>query len=191
MVNKQCPSDVRIIGGRWRGRKIPVLDQIGLRPTPARVRETVFNWLQADIVGAHCLDLFAGSGALGIEALSRGAAFVDFIDNSARVIQHLHTLFAQLHIDNVRARHGDALALLPSISHKIDIVFLDPPFKTQLLLACCSLLEQVALLNQDNRLYLETDHALSAGDLSEKWECLREKKAGNVYYYLFHCQIDH
>lgn len=184
------PGQIRIIAGKWRGRKLKVPEHTDLRPTPDRVRETVFNWLQFNIVDSHCLDMFAGSGALGFEALSRGAQFVDFIDNSPTVIRHLNDTLKQLNANNASFHRGDALTILPTIKNSIDIVFLDPPFQKDLLLPCCSFLEQSNLLSFHNRIYIETNKPLSELKLSHRWQCMHEKKAGNVFYALFHLVVD-
>ena len=130
---KKVASQLRIIGGMWRGRKLRFPDRPGLRPTGDRVRETLFNWLEPELAGAHCLDLFAGSGALGIEALSRGAARCDFVDADREALtaveQHLNTLDAS---DRSTLQCGSAAEYLSAAQGGWDIVFVDPPFEAQL-----------------------------------------------------------
>lgn len=129
---------VRIIGGEWRGRKLTVLDKSGLRPTADRVRETLFNWIQWQIVGSECLDLFAGTGILGIEAFSRGARQVTLIEQDAEIMANLAMQLAQFPKHNITLRQADALHFLADAPvHPVDLVFLDPPFALQLLDPCC------------------------------------------------------
>ena len=128
-------NQLRIIGGVWRGRKLDFPSIPGLRPTPDRVRETVFNWLQFDVVGSRCLDLFAGSGALGVEALSRGASVVTFIDEQSSVIAAIKSNMNVLAANDVRCLTADALSYLRNSNseNKFDIVFCDPPFQQDFL----------------------------------------------------------
>jgi 16S rRNA (guanine966-N2)-methyltransferase len=177
---------LRIIGGRWRGRKLAFPDIPGLRPTTDRVRETLFNWLQADIPGARCLDLFAGSGALGLEALSRGAARVVFVDESPVVTQQL-----QEHLQNLQCQDGvvinqsalDYLRRGSGIEH-YDVIFLDPPFNLGLMKESIQLLEEKGWLRPNTFIYLETESSLKNLTLPNDWEVLREKVAGQVTYRL-------
>ncbi len=178
------PGQVRIIGGMWRGRKIKVPDLPGLRPTPDRVRETLFNWLQPVIQGAHCLDLFAGSGALGFEALSRGAGHVVWVDQSRAVVNLL-----QEELQHFGANHAEVyLAKVPEQLHKptqpFDIVFLDPPFQENLLVPCCFYLEEKAFLADNAYIYLEAKETISAESLPANWQLLKSQKAGQVAYHL-------
>src|SRR6185312_11393174 len=125
--SSSAPGKLRIIGGTLRGSRIAVPDFPGLRPTPDRVRETLFNWLAPVIDGAQCLDLFAGTGALGIEALSRGAAQVDFVESDARLADLLRANLTRLKQD-AQVHVGDAMRHLAQVSSRYDLVFLDPPF---------------------------------------------------------------
>lgn len=178
-------SQLRIIGGQWRGRKLSFTPAPGLRPTTDRVRETLFNWLAPDIHGARCLDLFAGSGALGLEALSRGAAHCDFIDTSAaslRQIQsHLGTLGAS---EAGHCRAGSALEFLATGEGPWDIIFLDPPFGADLVEASCELLGRPGLLANPALVYVETGKREQPG-FPDSWTLFREKQAGDVCYRLF------
>lgn len=185
----------RIIGGKWRGRKITFDDAQGLRPTTDRIRETVFNWLQPYIVQSLCLDCFAGSGALGFEALSRGAASVLFLENNAATVRNLKQNRDRLNTAGVPTsaaliyRH-DTLNWLQSpasdsrSTQRYDLVFLDPPFHSNLLEKCCVLLNNSDKLNENAIIYLE--HAVDDTPvLPDNWRCLKQKSAGQVAYKLF------
>ena len=157
-----APGRVRIIAGEWRGRQLPVLDREGLRPTGDRLRETLFNWVTPYVSGARCLDLFAGSGALGVEALSRGAAHCDFVDSGAALAQSLREVLRSLGAGERAAVHaGDALAFLDSAAHGSDaappwdIVFLDPPFAADLATAALAALVRGRHLAPGCLVYLE------------------------------------
>lgn len=177
---------LRIIGGHWRGRKLAFPDVEGLRPTPDRVRETLFNWLQHDIHGARCLDLFAGSGALGLEALSRGASRVVFVDNSRLVTDQLETHLQTLQCQDAAVLRMSALDYLQrgSGSEHYDIIFLDPPFHHELVQKSVHLLEEKGWLKPGAFIYLETESSLKELHLPAGWEVLREKHAGQVTYRL-------
>ena len=175
---------LRIIGGRWRSRTLPVIDQQGLRPTPDRIRETLFNWLQAQIPGAHCLDLFAGSGALGFEAASRGAATVLMLEKQPDVCALLKKNIQLLQADNVQLQQQDALSWLAKSSVAYDVVFVDPPYNSDLLAQSCVLLEQNNHLADTAYIYLESASNQDLPDLPQNWQIIRGKKAGQVGYYL-------
>jgi len=148
---------LRIIGGQWRGRRLEFPDVPGLRPTPDRVRETLFNWLQADIVGARCLDLFAGSGALGLEALSRGASRVVLVDESPVATRQLEDNLQTLRTDDariVRLPVQTFLARGPGDA-RYDVVFLDPPFAQGLIPPSLQLLEERGWLAPGTRIYIK------------------------------------
>lgn len=178
-----APGRLRIIGGTWRGRKIDVPDREGLRPTPDRVRETLFNWLQAEIEGARCLDLFAGTGILGLEALSRGAATVTWVDRDALAFAPLRAALARLGAagDLVQA---DAAHFLNGSARPYDVVFLDPPYATQLLAPCCKLLEDRGWLTPRAWIYLEQRESGELPALPANWELTRSRRAGQVGYHL-------
>jgi 16S rRNA (guanine966-N2)-methyltransferase len=180
------PGALRIIGGQWRGRKLRFAAAPGLRPSPDRVRETLFNWLMAAVPGARCLDLFAGSGALGLEALSRAALSCFFVDTNAancrQISEHLRTLQCAAG----QVANSDAAAWLrQAASIPFDIVFLDPPFHGGLLGECCQLLEQRGWLSPSALIYIETasDEPLPA--LPPNWRQHRDRSAGKVAYRLF------
>jgi 16S rRNA (guanine966-N2)-methyltransferase len=177
-------GQIRIIGGVWRGRKIQVPDVPNLRPTPDRVRETLFNWLQPVIAGAYCLDLFAGSGALGFEALSRGAAYVEMVDQSPKVVTLLRLELIKFDAKNADVYAATAPAQLRQPARPFDVVFLDPPFKEDLLLPCCRMLEEKEFLAEDAYIYLESADTLTEEMLPKNWRLLKSKKAGQVSYHL-------
>ncbi|MGR2738302.1 16S rRNA (guanine(966)-N(2))-methyltransferase RsmD [Billgrantia sp. Q4P2] len=172
---------LRIIGGEYRRRLLPVLDSPGLRPTPDRVRETLFNWLAATTPGARVLDLFAGTGALGLEALSRGAAEALFVERDGQVARALADNLRTLGADERgRVHTGDALALLavgPNDDAPFSLVFVDPPFRQGLAEPCCERLEQ-GWLASDAWIYLETETALEVG-VPANWSLHREVRAGD------------
>ena len=180
MVKGVKPGKVRIIAGDYRGRRIPVPQKPDLRPTPDRVRETLFNWLGQWLDGLVCLDLFAGSGALGFEAASRGAARVVMVENDAVVFQSLEKFRALVGARAVEVVRGDALEYLARARERFDVVFLDPPFRQNALPA---VLERLTpRLAKGARVYVETSKPLEAGP---PWAALREDRAGAVRYALF------
>ena len=179
-------NKIRIIGGQWRSRQLPFQDAPGLRPTPARVRETLFNWLQHDIIGSRCLDLYAGSGALGIEAASRGAKQVVQVENNPQCCRQLHANAKFLKADQVRIIQQDVFRYLASGDEQpVDIVFLDPPFNKNLAIQTCQWLKDKGWLAADARIYVEVEKGLPLTGLPENWQALRHKSAGEVDYYLF------
>ncbi|MEQ8515187.1 MAG: 16S rRNA (guanine(966)-N(2))-methyltransferase RsmD [Chromatocurvus sp.] len=181
-------STVRIIGGCWRGRRVPVVDARGLRPTADRIRETLFNWLQADIKGARCLDLFAGSGALGIEALSRGAAHCTFVDSNGDVLRGISASLATLEGDDRAACHPQpAATFVAGCQAAFDIVFLDPPFADGMLPAICQQLQDSPALGEHSLVYIESAQPPAASELPARWQPLRQKRAGAVHYALYSC----
>jgi RNA methyltransferase, RsmD family len=177
------PNQLRIIGGTWRSRRVSFPDVEGLRPSPDRVRETLFNWLAPIIQGARCLDLYAGSGALGLEALSRGAAEVVFVDTDRRVIVQLEQNFKLLGAHGASVVQADALAFLQRPPRPFDVVFLDPPFRRDLLPACLEKLG-AGWLASGARVYVENEAELGEPPLPPDWELLRSKQAGQVRYSL-------
>ncbi|MHB8448201.1 MAG: 16S rRNA (guanine(966)-N(2))-methyltransferase RsmD [Rudaea sp.] len=177
------PGKLRIIGGALRGSRIAVPDAPGLRPTPDRVRETLFNWLAPVIEGAKCLDLFAGTGALGIEALSRGAVAVQFVEADARLAELLRENVARLKQDAL-VHCIDALRFLAQGAERYDIVFLDPPFATNLWNTVAQALETHGRLRDAAWIYVESP-AGSMPDLPQNWTLHREGRAGEVRYALY------
>jgi 16S rRNA (guanine966-N2)-methyltransferase len=164
---------------------LDIADVPGLRPTSERVRETLFNWLAPSIQGARCLDLFAGTGALGFEALSRGATTVVFVDNSRRATRAIETSAKTLNATGAVVHHGDAVDYLRTARPgSFDIVFLDPPFADDRLEEVCRLIDELGLLAPGGRIYLEQDRAKPGIALPERWSLLKDKTAGNVRYML-------
>ncbi len=185
MKNRKSSNSLRIIGGEWRGRRLAFPDLDGLRPTPDRVRETLFNWLQPVIPGARCLDAFAGSGALGLEALSRGAAQVTLLDSAPKVIAQLRENLALLKCAHAELHCASALNYLDRPAHQTyHIVFLDPPYRKGLLAPACQLLEDHGWLTEGALIYLEAEPELSPLPVPANWEIVRNKQAGQVSYYL-------
>ena len=183
---KATASTLRIIGGQWRGRKLTFSPAPGLRPTTDRVRETLFNWLAPVVHQARCLDLFAGSGALGIEALSRGAAHCDFVDLSAAALGQIRA-----HLDTLGAAHRGTCHRLPASEFlaaaelPYDIVFVDPPFGLGLVEPTCRLLACSGLLAHGAAVYVESAAREGAAAIPSDWTLHREKTAGAVAYRLF------
>lgn len=175
---------VRIIGGKWRGRRLKVPDIKDLRPTPDRVRETIFNWLAPSIVGARCLDMFAGSGALGFEALSRGASYVAIVDQSAKAVALLQEELKEFGGDNALIYCAKAPEGLRKPEAPFDIVFLDPPYQAALLSACSHYLEDHELLADHAYIYLEADAPIKDNELPANWQIIKSKQAGQVAYHL-------
>lgn len=182
--SRQPPGSVRIIGGEWRGRRLPVVDLPGLRPSGDRTRETLFNWLQPCIHGAHCADLFAGSGALGLEAASRGAAEVTLIENTPLAMQSLRSAVVRLGgaaAGRVRLDEIDALRWLAARQPlSLDIVFVDPPFDSRLEVRALELLLQRDLLRPGGVVYIETARAASPPRPGLGWDLAKEKLLGEV-----------
>jgi 16S rRNA (guanine966-N2)-methyltransferase len=176
-------STVRIIGGQWRSRRLEFPERDGLRPTPDRVRETVFNWLAPRLAGARCLDLFAGSGAFGFEALSRGAARAVLVERDAKALTALHDNRQRLQAETAEIVAGDALEFLNRPVEPFDIVFLDPPYASGLLAPCLARLAERGWVRPGGFIYLEAPEgqppALPAG-----WTLMRSKTAGQVGYHL-------
>lgn len=176
---------LKIIGGEWRSRQIDVLDADGLRPTPNRVRETLFNWLQADIFNSRCLDLFAGSGALSFEAASRGAKSIIQVENNAAACRVLKLNAEKLGAAQIQTVQSDALTYLAkSPANQFDIIFIDPPFGLDLVAQSCELLEKNLWLAPYAKIYVETEMNLKL-ELPERWTLLKSKTAGEVAYSLF------
>ena len=182
-MKKPTTSTLRIIGGQWKRRNVSFLAVDDLRPTPDRVRETIFNWLQFDIQGKRCLDAFAGSGALGLEALSRGAADCVFIEkHPAQAKQLQHTLTTLGASSSVLC--GDSLHILAQHTQAFDVVFLDPPYALKLWQPVAALLVERALIHADTLAYLEADCDWPTLSLPAQWQCLKSTKAGTVHGFL-------
>jgi 16S rRNA (guanine966-N2)-methyltransferase len=177
---------LRIIGGGWRGRRLRFPAAALIRPTPDRVRETLFNWLGARIVGARCLDLFAGSGALGLEALSRGAAHVSFVERDAAAVRALRATLAEWGAqDGAQVERCDARAFLAHPPRPVDIAFLDPPYASGLLGEAAALLEGNGWLSDAALIYVECAARGALPPLPARWLPLKAKRAGEVGYHLY------
>lgn len=183
--NSRAGGRLRIIGGQWRSRQLPFPDVEGLRPTTDRVRETLFNWIQHDIPGARCLDLFSGSGALGFEALSRGAGNVVMIENNSKASFQLKENAKTLNAENVEIYHGDAMQFLSQENTPFDLIFLDPPFGKGFLQDCINQIVEMKLLKKDGAIYIESEQSLDDLEIPANWHPHREKQAGQVIYRLY------
>ena len=172
-------NEFRIIAGLWRRRRLRFPDLPGIRPSLDRVRETLFNWLRNRLPGARCLDLFAGSGALGLEALSRGVASVLFVDRERQVIEALRAHLKLLQATGGEVLQSDALTFLCGTAQPFDIVFLDPPFVSTLLLESTAALEQAGWLAPHAYIYMEYPHN-SSPLLPDNWQMIRASHAGRV-----------
>jgi|AntRauTorcE11897_2_1112592.scaffolds.fasta_scaffold01050_5 16S rRNA (guanine966-N2)-methyltransferase len=179
-------GQVRVIGGDWRGRKLPVPEAEGLRPTSDRVRETLFNWLQFDLPGSCCLDAFSGSGALAVESLSRGASQVMLLEKEPRVAKQLREMMTELDAARAEVLNADTLIYLDQPATKtFDLVYLDPPFTQGLLEPACQLLEKHGWLAEGAKIYLEIEKQAPVQQLPDHWQLLKEKQAGEVRYSLY------
>lgn len=178
-------GQIRIIGGQWRGRKLPVTDSPGLRPTTDRVRETLFNWLAPHMVDARCLDCFAGSGALGLESLSRYAAHATLLEMERAVAQQLQKNLATLKAANGQVVNTNTLNYLNQTGTPHDIVFVDPPFRKGLLDETLNLLEKNGWLADDALIYVESEVENEMPSVPASWHLHREKVAGQVAYRLY------
>jgi 16S rRNA (guanine966-N2)-methyltransferase len=181
------PRVLRIIGGRHRGRRLRFPAGMDIRPTPDRVRETLFNWLQPRIVAARVLDLFAGSGALGLEALSRGAAHVTFVERDRRAAAAIDSVVRDWKEQEATVVCADALAWLdrPAGAEPFDLVFLDPPYDSTLLAEAAAAVARTGRLAPDARVYLERRAREPLSALPSTWKELRAGRAGEVGYHLF------
>ncbi|CCK04267.1 Methyltransferase [Cronobacter sakazakii 701] len=178
-------GQIRIIGGQWRGRKLPVPHSPGLRPTTDRVRETLFNWLAPYLVGARCLDCFAGSGALGLEALSRYAADATLLEMERSVAQQLQKNLATLKSSAAKVVNTNTLNFLNQNGEPHDIVFVDPPFRKGLLEETLNLLETRGWLAPQALIYVESEVENGLPPVPANWQLHREKVAGQVAYRLY------
>ncbi|WP_412972272.1 16S rRNA (guanine(966)-N(2))-methyltransferase RsmD [Glaciecola sp. MF2-115] len=184
-ARKQANSStgsIRIIGGSHRGRKLPVLNAEGLRPTTDRMKETLFNWLMLDMRGAICLDCFAGAGSLGFEALSRGARSVTFMELDRQAANQLQANANLLKYDTKVAeiRHGNTLELLKKYKSASDIVFIDPPFNQQLVQPCIKLIDENELVIQGSKIYIEMEVSDMTVQIPDSWKLIKEKSTQQV-----------
>ena len=184
-MRRTRPNTVRIIGGLWRSRLIEFPDAADLRPTPDRVRETLFNWLGQDLTGMACLDLFAGSGALGFEALSRGAASVVMVEKHPAALRALRENARKLGAANLTLIRGDALEFAGGARSRFDVVFVDPPYRAGTHVAALGVVRR--LLAEGGRVYVESDTAFEA---PRGWSIFRRARAGNVHFHLLARELD-
>ncbi len=186
--NHGGPGVVRIISGQWKGRKLPVLDVQGLRPTTDRVKETLFNWLMQDIHGKKVLDCFSGSGSLALEALSRHADSALLLEMDAKAARQLSQHLKTLQCENAQVVQVDSLQYLAKpATNQFDLVFIDPPFRQGLVDKCCNLLEN-GWLTADALIYLECEKELPISNLPSNWRIIKEKIAGQLAYRLLQRQ---
>jgi len=177
---------IRLISGQWKGKKLPVKDKQGLRPTTDRTKETLFNWLMHDIRDANCLDCFSGSGSLGFEALSRYAKYCTFLELDKQIANQLQTNLNTLKIDNAQIIQTDSLQyLMQAATIKYDVVFIDPPFNQGLAQPCIDQLASQDHLADQCLIYVEVENTLNTIEFPEDWSLLKEKTSGQVRYQLF------
>jgi 16S rRNA (guanine(966)-N(2))-methyltransferase RsmD len=183
-ARRSLPHQVRIIGGLWKRTLLPVADRPGLRPTPDRVRETLFNWLGQDLTGWRCVDAFAGSGALGLEAASRGAADVLLVEAEGALVDQLRAIVKRLEAQNVRVQRGNALSVLAALPPaSVDLVFLDPPFEADLFDKALAAARPA--IAADGMIYLEAPAPWEGEALARHGlEPVRHMKAGAVHGHL-------
>ncbi len=180
------PGFVRIISGQWRGRRLPVLNAQGLRPTTDRVKETLFNWLMQDTAGRTVLDCFSGSGSLALEALSRHANFATLVELDKTAVKQLQQHLQTLKCNNAEVIAGSCLVYLQQAAKRqYDLVFLDPPFRQNLLLPCATLLEQQSWLSDNALIYVECEKELPVAQLPANWRPIKESVAGQLAYRLY------
>lgn len=181
-MQKNTQGKIRIIGGQWRGRKILVADEQGLRPTGDRIRETVFNWLQPVIAGADCLDPFAGTGSLSYEALSRGADSSTLLEQNSSLVSVLNKNKKTLGAETATIENTDALAWLRQCHQRFDLIFLDPPFGQNLVEPACQLIRDNNCLKTDGLVYIESERKQ---DDPQGFEMYKQKTTGQVQYGLY------
>ncbi len=175
---------VRIIGGRWKGRRIKFTEVAGLRPTLDRVKETLFNWLMYDVEGARCLDLFAGSAALGIEALSRGASEVVFVEKNKKVADNIHAALKELEFANAKVFNTSAEVVFKKNEHAYDIIFVDPPFFQEYLQSTLEALNCEKFVKPGSLIYVEREKHSDSVLFPENWVILKNKQVGGLEFYL-------
>ena len=189
-ITKSTDGFIRVISGQFRGRKLPVKDVQGLRPTTDRIKETVFNWLMQDTRDANVLDCFAGSGGLGFEALSRFASNATFLELDPSAAKQLEQNISTLKLINAQVKHTNSLSFLEqkNINTPFDLVFVDPPFRKNLAQTSCNLLEINNWLNEDALIYVEVESDLNTFKPPSNWLLIKEKKAGQVFCRLYQRQ---
>ena len=185
-MNKDPTSSLRIIGGQWRGRRLPIPIHHTLRPTPNAIRETLFNWLAPRLSNCTCLDVFAGSGALGTEALSRGASWVTFLEKSKKIAAMIGQNMAQLNGEaHSLVIHTDALHWLTTAhATPFDIIFIDPPFHHNFIDPVCALIHQYKWICTGGYVYLEHERKTTPR-VPKSWQCYRTKTSKHIAYSLY------
>lgn len=178
-------NKIRIIAGKWRSRQLLFEALPGLRPTPIKIRETAFNWLQAQVAGSDCLDLYAGSGALGFEAASRGANTVLMVEHNGTACRWLKHNADRLRATQINIAQTDVLQFLAGTALPFNLVLLDPPFAQGLAQQTCHWLEDNGWLAAQAKVYIEVERSLILDNMPKNWHCLKNKQAGQVAYYLF------
>jgi 16S rRNA (guanine966-N2)-methyltransferase len=178
-------NKLRIIAGDWRSRQLVFEDLPELRPSPARIRESLFNWLQHDVLASQCLDLYAGSGALGFEAASRGGDVVVMVESNPKACRLIKENTLKLKTEKIKIVQSDVFKFLAGDSRPFDLVFLDPPFNKGLAQQTCHWLEDKNWLKPIAKIYVEVENQLILDDMPANWQCLKSKKLGEVGYYLF------
>ena len=183
MSNHQRQS-IRIIGGKWKGRKINFPEQLDVRPTGNKTRETLFNWLHGELFDAKCLDLFSGSGALGLEALSRGAKYVRFVEKNNETAGYIKKSLSEFEkeVTGEEVICADAIEWIRKNNEVFDIVFIDPPFNGDQIYEICQKVEAAAMAKR--LIYLEWHSDIDSSLLPEKWNLLKQKKSGSVFFAL-------
>lgn len=183
--NSKNRGKVRITSGEWKNRNLEVPDIDGLRPTSERVRETLFNWLMPSIHKSVCLDLFAGSGSLGFEALSRGAKHCTFVEKSKLAFSQIKTTRTSLNALNSEVHNCDAIDFLSSVhNHNFNLVFLDPPFSDDYLISSIESIHEYQLVSSGGYIYIEFNKNNDLFDLPDNWSVIRKKIYGNVCFIL-------
>lgn len=183
-VKKQSGStgSIRVISGKWRGRKLPVLDAVGLRPTTDRNKETLFNWLMSDVQSSKCLDMFSGSGGLGIECLSRYADSVTFIEKDKMAFETIRRNLETLNVgaEHARLHKGNALEVARTLNCVFDIVFVDPPFNQQLVPKSIEIIAKMNLVKSGSKVYIECERQNQDYAIPSDWQLSKEKQTQNV-----------
>jgi len=189
-ISKSTDGFIRVISGQFRGRKLPVKNVEGLRPTTDRIKETVFNWLMQDTRDATVLDCFAGSGGLGFEALSRFAKSTTFIELDASAAKQIEQNISTLKLENAQVKHTNSLSYLEqkNTNSPFNLVFVDPPFRKNLAQSSCDLLENNQWLSEDALIYVEVETELSSFSQPDNWLLIKKKKAGQVFCRLYQRQ---
>ena len=183
-------GQLRIVGGQWRSRRLPIPTAEGLRPTPDRMGETLFNWLTGWVTEARCLDVFSGSGALGLEALSRGAVSAVFLEQAREPAQQLTANLQSLGCDNAKVINIDALSWLQQkAGQPYQLIFLDPPFRKDMLAPACEALDKNGYTGNSTLIYIESEKELTTLPVPDHWYLWKEKQAGQVISRLYRVDI--